>query len=85
MPNELQEADMHHYFHRLQDPETVYGLVRDIFLAAAITCFLDALHRIAKGLTLSARVDALEEFEDDYTPEEREVLIHKIKVKSLHC
>jgi hypothetical protein len=76
---------MHHYFHRLQDPETVYGLVRDIFLAAAITCFLDALQRIAKGLTLSARVDALDEFEDDYTPEEREILIHKIKVKSLHC
>ena len=76
---------MHHYFHRLQDPETVYGLVRDIFLAAAITCFLDALHRIAKGLQLSARVDALDEFEDDYTPEEREVLIQKIKVKSLRC
>jgi len=76
---------MHHYFHRLQDPETVYGLVRDIFLAAAITCFLDALHRIAKGLTLSARVKALEEFEESYTPEEREVLIDKIKVKSLHC
>lgn len=76
---------MHHYFHRLQDPETVYGLVRDIFLAAAITCFLDALHRIAKALTLSARVKALEEFEDAYTPEEREVLLQKIKVKSLHC
>lgn len=76
---------MHHYFHRLHDPETVYALLRDIFLAAAITCFLDALHRIAKGLTLGARVKALDELEDAYTPEEREVLIQKIKVKSLHC
>lgn len=76
---------MHHYYHRLQDPDTVYALVRDVFLAGSIVCFLCALHRIASGLALSARVDALDEFEDAYTPEEREVLIHKIKVKSLHC
>jgi len=85
LPDDSEEADMDHYFHRLRDPETVYGLLRDIFLAAAITCLLDALHRIAKGLTLSARVKALDELEDEYTPEEREVLIQKIKVKSLHC
>lgn len=76
---------MHHYYHRLQDPDTIYALVRDLFLAGSIACFLLALHRIAAGITLGARVKALDELEDAYTPEEREALIHKIKVKSLHC
>ena len=76
---------MDHYLHRLHEPETVYGLVRDLFLAASIACFLGALHRIASALRLSARVKALDEFTDSYTPEEREVLIEKIRVTSLCC
>ncbi len=76
---------MHHYFHRLEDPETVYGLVRDVFLAASITCLLSALHRIAHALTLTARVKALDEFEDSYTPEEREIMLAKVRAGSLHC
>ena len=76
---------MDHYIHRLKDPDTVYALVRDLFIAASITCVLSALHRIAAALSLTARVKAFDELEDEYTPEEREALVHKIKVKSLHC
>ena len=50
---------------------------------ASITCVLFALHRIARGVLLGAEVKAFGKFEDAYTPEEREVLIHKIKVQSL--
>ena len=76
---------MDQYLHRLRRPETVLGLVRDIFLAASITCFLYALNRIASALSLSARVKALDEFEKSYAPEERDALIEKIRVESLHC
>ncbi|MHB1136904.1 MAG: hypothetical protein ACYCXR_09815 [Coriobacteriia bacterium] len=76
---------MNRYYARLQDPDTVYELAHDLFLAGSITCFLYALHRIARGLTLTARVKALDEFEDAYEPEEREALMHKIKASSLHC
>jgi len=75
---------MHHYLHRLQDPETLYGLLRDLFLGASITCFLYALHRIASALKLTARVKALHEFKDVYAAEERNALIEKIKVTSLN-
>ena len=74
---------MRTYYYRLQDPETVYGLVRDLFIAAAIVCVLGAINRIADALTLTGRVKAMDEFGDAYTPEEREALIHKIKVQSL--
>lgn len=76
---------MHYYTHKLQDPETMYGLCRDLFLAAAITCFLDASHRIAKAMLLNARVKALHELEEAYEPEEAEALIAKVKRASLHC
>jgi len=72
------------YIYRLQDPDTVYGLVRDLFIAGSITCFLLAIHRISRGLLLGARVKAFDHLRDAYTPEEREELIHIIKVQSLH-
>jgi len=62
---------------------TVYGLIRDIFFAAATTCLLLALHRIGTALLIESRVVAYDEFADAYAPEEREVLIHKIKRGSL--
>jgi hypothetical protein len=65
------------------EPTDVYGLVRELFLAGSICCALYALHRIARGILLGAEVKAFGKFEDAYTPEEREVLIHKIKVRSL--
>ena len=66
------------------DGLTVYGLVRDLFVAAAVTCFLTGLQRIARGVMLGARVKSFGRLSDAYTPEEREVLIHRIKVDSLH-
>jgi hypothetical protein len=65
------------------DEPTVYGLVRDLFCAGSICCILYAAHRIARGILLGAEVKAFTKFEDAYTPEEREILIHKIKVRSL--
>lgn len=70
---------MHYY----EDDITLYDLVRDLFCASAVTCFLWATHRIGKGLVLRARMKALDELSDAYTPEEREVLIHRIKAESL--
>lgn len=63
--------------------DELYGLVRDLFMASAITCFLYAMHRIANGLMLGAQVNALRKYGDAYAPEEREVLIHKIKHNSM--
>lgn len=74
---------MQPYYYRLQDPDTVYGLLRDLFLAAAITCFLGALRAIAGSLMFAGRIKALDKYGDAYTPEEREALIHKIKVQSI--
>lgn len=68
---------------RNDEPVGLYGLMRGLFCAGAVTCLLYALHRIAGGISLGAEVKAFGKFEDAYTPEEREVLIHKIKVRSL--
>jgi hypothetical protein len=70
--------------YRNEEPDVVYGLLRDLFCAGAITCFLYAMHRIANGLMLTGEIKAFGRFEDAYTPEEREALIHKIKVQSLN-
>lgn len=66
------------------DQLTIYGLVRDLFAAASVTCFLWALHRIGHGLSVSGRVAAYKELAEAYTPEEREVLIHRIKKESMN-
>ena len=62
---------------------TIYGLICDLFLASAITCFLWAMQRASKGVMLRARVKAFDELVDEYTPQEREELIHRIKTESL--
>jgi len=67
----------------MQEPDTVFGLVRFLFIAGAITSFLFAAHRVAHGLLLTGQVAAFDSLEDAYTPEERELLIHKIKHTSL--
>ncbi len=74
---------MQQYIPRYSDWDDLYALIRDVFIAASVTCFLYAMHRIANGVSLGGRVKALEEFGDAYTPEEREVLIHTIKKDSL--
>ncbi len=68
----------------LDEWDELYALVRDLFAAAAITCFLYAINRLATGVLLGARVKALDEFGDAFAPEEREVLIHRIKHESMH-
>lgn len=66
-----------------QHEDPAYGLVRDLFCAGSIYCALLALHRLAQGVLLGSRIKAFKKFEDAYTPEEREILIHRIKVDSL--
>ena len=68
---------------RYDDWDDLYALVRDLFFAAAISCFLYAMHRIANGVAIGGRVTALDQLGDAYTPEEREQLIHVIKRNSL--
>lgn len=65
------------------DWDDLYMLIRDIFVALSIMCLVYITHRIATGLMLGARTQALTEFGEAYTPEEREVLIHKVKRDSL--
>lgn len=71
---------MHDY---MEEPRTVFGALVALFCAAAASCFLLAAHRAARGVLLTARVAAFDELEDAYTPEERELLIHKIKLESI--
>jgi len=71
---------MREYFY---EPETIFDLVRTLFAAAAVTCFLWAMHKVGRGLILNGQVSAFDALEDAYTPEEREVLIHRIKTASL--
>lgn len=61
----------------------IFAALRGIFCAAAVVCLLCAAHRIARGLLLSGEVAALAKLDEAYTPEEREQLIHRIKVHSL--
>ena len=67
----------------IEEPETIFGVVKALYCAGAIACFLLAAHWIARGLLLTARVAAFDSLEDAYTPEERELLIHKIKLDSI--
>jgi hypothetical protein len=67
----------------IEEPDTIFGVVKALFCAGAITCFLLAAHWIARGLLLTGRVAAFDSLEDAYTPEERELLIHKIKLDSI--
>lgn len=71
-------------FRSYDEPATLYGLLRDLYCAAAVACVLWALHRIADGLLMSARVSAFQTLENAYTPEEREMLIHRVKQQSMH-
>ncbi len=56
-----------------------------VFMIGSVACFLSALHRIGRGITLTARVKASHELKNEFTPEEREILVRKIKHASLRC
>ena len=60
-----------------------YALLRDLFWAAATTCFLWALHRLAAGSLLRARLSAYDKLGDEFLPEELEALVHVIKHDAL--
>lgn len=66
------------------DWDDLYALIRDLVLGGVLVTLVLALYRIGGGLMLGARVKALDEFEDAYAPDEREVLIRKIKRASMH-
>jgi hypothetical protein len=61
----------------------LFLLLESLFWAAAATCFLSAIHRVADTLKMQARMKALDKYGDAFTDEEREVLITKIKHKAM--
>ncbi len=61
----------------------LFFLLESLFWAAAATCFLAAIHRIADTLKMQARMKALDKYGDAFTDDEREVLISKIKHKAM--
>lgn len=66
-----------------EEPVSIYELTTQLFCAAAIACVACALHKVATGVMLAGQLKAYDRLEAAYTPEEREVLIHKIKTRSL--
>lgn len=58
--------------------DSVCALVRDLFCASAVTCALWALHRIARGTLLQARVETLDQVSGDLQDEERAVIVSRI-------
>jgi hypothetical protein len=75
-------ANPHH--HRHCPCLGVLHLIEKVFWAAAATCLLYAVHRIATALKLNARVKVLDEMGDTLTDEERAVLTEKIKARALN-
>ncbi len=63
--------------------DALWTLTRDVFSFIAAAFLAYSLHRIASALFLGGRIAALREMGEAYTPEEREVLIHKIKHGSM--
>lgn len=57
--------------------------VEKLFWAAAATCLLYAVHRIATALKLQARVKVLDELGDALSDEEREQLVGRVKARAL--
>lgn len=83
----MMQHHPHHGRHHLRpNPAFIaFFLLESVFWAAAATCVLSALHRIASALKLKARVATLEKYGDAFTEEEREQLVHKIKKEALGC
>jgi len=52
-------------------------------MIGSVVCFLGAINRAASALKLESRVKALKAVSDEFTDEEREHLIHKIKTHAL--
>jgi hypothetical protein len=54
-----------------------------LFMIGSMVCLLGALNRGANALKLESRVKALNAVPDEFTDEERDYLIHKIKARAL--
>ncbi len=65
------------------DWDDLYALIRDLVLGALLVWLVIGLQRIGTGLMLGARVKALDHYREAYAPDEREVLIRKIKHGSM--
>ena len=61
----------------------IFIALKSLFCAAAITCFLYAVNRIAGTLKMEARMKALDKYGDAFTEQEREVLITKIRHRAM--
>jgi hypothetical protein len=60
-----------------------FAMFHWLFMIGSVVCVLGALNRGANALKLQSRVKALKSFPEDFTDEEREYLIHKIKTRAL--
>ncbi len=54
-----------------------------LFMMGSMVCFLGAVNRGANALKLESRIKALKVAGDEFSEEERAVLIHKIKTRAL--
>jgi hypothetical protein len=85
MPS-MHSGARHSARHRFLRPNPFviwFLLLENLFWAAAAACLLSALHRIAGGVSIEARLKALKAMPEAFTEEERVVLIHKIKTRAL--
>ncbi|HEX9092492.1 MAG TPA: hypothetical protein VF902_00785 [Coriobacteriia bacterium] len=80
----LHSMHRHRRHHFRPSPWVIACVMAEkLFWVLAATCFLSAAHRVASATKLRARVKVLGEMGDAFTDEEREDLVHKIKVHSL--
>jgi hypothetical protein len=61
----------------------IFYLFWVLFYAAATTCFLYAVNRIAATLKTGVRVKVLKELGPDLSAEERETLVAKVKSRAM--
>lgn len=73
----------HHHGRSCSPCLAVLLYVEKIFWAAAATCLLYAVHRIATALKLQARVETLDKLGDTLSDDERQQMVHRIKARAL--
>jgi hypothetical protein len=71
----------------LHDPRVlffgVFYLFWTVFCAAATTCFLCAVNRIAGSMRAGVSLKALKQLGDEFTDEERRLVVARLKKKAL--
>jgi hypothetical protein len=77
----------HHGHHGHRKPPMVAMamiMIHWLFYAAATTCFLGAVNRIAAAMQLKARVKVLTKVPEALTEDERAYLLEKVASSALH-